>query len=101
MDYETAQAIKKQIEDTPLPNGYGALIDDVENWILVNVQDGKATITIRSFQAYTIPYTAEFFIPIVRQAVENAGAQLETLDISSYNTNKEILFHYPLSAGAD
>lgn len=89
-DYEAQTAIKKQIEDTPIPAGYFTLIDDeAESWITVTCKDGEATVSIRAFMNYTIPYAAELFLPIAQEAAEAAGVKLARFDVNSYNTNKD------------
>lgn len=88
-DYEAQTAIKKQIEDTPLPKGYFTLIDDVDSWVTVLCKDGEATVSIRAFMDYTIPYAAELFLPIAQEAAEAAGVTLARFDVNSYNTNKD------------
>ena len=88
-DYETQAAIKKQIEDTPIPKGYATLLDDVDEWVTVLCKDGEATVSVRAFMDYTIPYTAELYLPIAQEAAEAAGVTLARFDVNSYNTNKD------------
>lgn len=89
-DYEAQTAIKKQIEDTPLPKGYFTLIDsDADSWVTVLCQDGEATVSIRAFMDYTIPNVAELFLPIAQEAAEGAGVTLKRFEVNSYNTNKD------------
>lgn len=88
-DYEAQTAIKKQIEDTPLPKGYFSLVDDVDSWVTVLCQDGEATVSIRAFMDYTIPNVAELFLPIAQEATESAGVTLKRFEVNSYNTNKD------------
>lgn len=89
-DYEAQTAIKKQIEDTPLPAGYFTLIDDgADSWLTVTCKDGEAVVSIRAFMNYTIPYAAELFLPIAQEAAEAAGVTLLRFEANSYNTNKD------------
>lgn len=87
-DYAAQTAIKQQLEDTPLPKGYGTLLDD-DNFITVLCSSGEATVTVKAFMPYTIPYVAEIFLPAAQTAAEDAGVTLARFDVSSYNTNKD------------
>lgn len=87
-DYAAQTAIKQQLEDTPLPKGYGTLLDDGD-FFTVLCSNGEATVTVKAFMPYTIPYVAEIFLPAAQTAAEDAGVSLARFDVSSYNTNKD------------
>ena len=88
-DYEAQTAIKQQIEDTPIPRGHGTLLDDTDNWVVVLCQNGEATVSIRAYMNFTIPYVAEDFMPVAQEAAEAAGVTLAEFRVQSYNTNKD------------
>lgn len=86
-DYEAQTAIKKQLEDTALPKGFAALLDD--DFITVLCKDRGATVTVKASANFAIPYVAEKFLPAAQEAAEAAGVTLAEFDVDSYNKNKD------------
>lgn len=80
-DYEMQTAIKTQIEETAIPQGYYTLLIDGDDYLTVTVSDGEATVTVKTLINYTIPYTAEVWLPIAQQAAEDAGATLSRFTV--------------------
>lgn len=88
-DYEAQTAIKEQIEGTAIPKGYGTLLADDDDYLTVLVQDGEADVTVKTYFNFTIPYTAEVWLPITQQAVEDAGVTLSRFTVNAYGENAD------------
>lgn len=86
-DYEAQTAIEKQLEETTLPKGYSALLED--DFITVLCTDGEATVTIIASANFVIPYVAEAFLPAAQEAAEAAGVTLARFDVNSYVKMKD------------
>lgn len=86
-DYEAQAAIEKQLEETALPKGYSALLED--DFITVLCTDGEATVTITASANFAIPYVAEVFLPTAQEAAEAAGVTLARFDVNSYVKMKD------------
>lgn len=87
MDYEAQTAIEKQLEETTLPKGYSALLED--DFITVLCADGEATVTITASANFVIPYVAEVFLPAAQEAAEAEGVTLARFDVNSYVKMKD------------
>lgn len=81
-DYEAQKKIEQQLEDTALPKGYSALLED--DFVTVLCSDGEATVTITASANFVIPYVAEIFLPAAQEATEAAGVSLSRFDVNSY-----------------
>ncbi len=88
-DYEIEEAIRKQIEDAPIPKGYSSLLDPDKWWVTVIYRDGEANVSIRARYVFTMPYVAELYFPIAQEAAEAAGVTLARLDVKSYRENED------------
>lgn len=82
-DYDTAKAIEQQIEETPIPKGFSGLLEQGD-FVTVLCSNGEATVTITARSAYSIPYVAEEFLPVVQQAIEDAEVSLKRFDVNSH-----------------
>lgn len=80
-DYEIQTAIKEQIEETAIPKGYATLLTDSDDYLTVLVSDGEVTVMVKTFMSYTIPYTAEVWLPIAQQAAEDEGVSLSSFTV--------------------
>ncbi len=88
-DYEIGEAIREQIEDAPIPKGYSSLLDQDKWWVMVSCEDGEAKVSIKARYYCTMPYVAELYFPIAKEAAEAAGMTLAEFGVSCYKKNED------------
>ena len=95
VDAATATKIKQELEETPIPKGYSALLD--EDFLTVTCIEGNAIVQIRAFMPYTIPYVADIFLPAAQAAADKEGVTLSEFSVSSYMRNNDGIIKETLS----
>lgn len=85
---DAAKTIQDYLDNHIMPELTPMLVDAEDKPLTVGVSNGKkASITVRVFAPYYIPYVAEKFIPVAQEAIKEADVELEELSLRYYMSN--------------
>ncbi len=63
-----------------------------EDWLTVELEESNATITVRAYAYYAIPYVAEEMISILEELTERYEVTIGSLTVTSYLTSDGEIF---------